>query len=513
MKPEIQRKWIVRFALPVIVGLFYFSASSHFDYTPDDTFIYLQYAKNLSIGNGFSFNVGEPSYGFTSPLWVFLIAVGGLIGGELYTIAKALDLFLAGCALIVFYLLSFEIIRDELASIFSTIAFSINVWFVRWAGTGMETSLAILLLLWVILFCLRNDYLLSIIVLVLLFHVRPESIFLVPLIFIDHYLNSVDRTRAKHRILFLFIIYCILILPWLIYSLVTFGSVVSNTALAKAGWTVTVDDIAHTTFRSLKILLFSDGIAIFALIVGVIIAIFLRKKMLTQNSYYPEERLYLKRQVVIGISWIFVLLLFYIIADVNIVSRYFLLATPLLVIYAFGALYYIIVRLEKTRYVYVSMLILAVLIMFQSQFVNQRYVRPHIEAFTQGMETCLIPIGKWLNQNTDSSAVIFTPDVGAIGYYSERIICDAAGLISSSIVPYVRKGYTLDQMIEEKLYSSVCQADYVVHRSTVPEALGDNPALTALFYKPFYQMGIGKMEIQYYTVYKVRFTPNLSGSY
>src|SRR5258708_25059562 len=141
MKNHPLSKWMLVIALPVIVALFYFSASLHFGYTPDDTYIYLRFAKNLVQGNGISFNPGVPSYGFTSPLWLFIISLGGAMGVDVYMAAKAIDLVFASLALIVFYLLSFELIRDAAVSVCATVAFSVNAWLMRWAGTGMETSL------------------------------------------------------------------------------------------------------------------------------------------------------------------------------------------------------------------------------------------------------------------------------------------------------------------------------------------------------------------------------------
>ncbi len=41
----------------------------------DDAYIHFVYARNIAGGQGFSFNQGEPSFGTTSPLWVFLLAV------------------------------------------------------------------------------------------------------------------------------------------------------------------------------------------------------------------------------------------------------------------------------------------------------------------------------------------------------------------------------------------------------------------------------------------------------
>ena len=43
----------------------------------DDTFIHLQYARNLRAHGEIAFNHGEPSLGATSPLWMLLLAATG----------------------------------------------------------------------------------------------------------------------------------------------------------------------------------------------------------------------------------------------------------------------------------------------------------------------------------------------------------------------------------------------------------------------------------------------------
>jgi len=44
-------------------------------YITDDTFIHLRYAENLLHHGEFSFNPGQSSYGATSPLWIFGLAM------------------------------------------------------------------------------------------------------------------------------------------------------------------------------------------------------------------------------------------------------------------------------------------------------------------------------------------------------------------------------------------------------------------------------------------------------
>ncbi len=49
-------------------------------YAIDDAFITARYGRNLADGLGLAFNAGTPSYGFTSPFWVGVAALGSLLG-------------------------------------------------------------------------------------------------------------------------------------------------------------------------------------------------------------------------------------------------------------------------------------------------------------------------------------------------------------------------------------------------------------------------------------------------
>ena len=50
-------------------------------FTFDDSWIFAQYARNLVEGHDFCFNIGEPSNGFTSFLWLLLVALGYKLTG------------------------------------------------------------------------------------------------------------------------------------------------------------------------------------------------------------------------------------------------------------------------------------------------------------------------------------------------------------------------------------------------------------------------------------------------
>ena len=51
-------------------------------YQADDAYITYQYAKNILVGNGFVFNANDPAVeGFSSPLWLAILVLGGTLFG------------------------------------------------------------------------------------------------------------------------------------------------------------------------------------------------------------------------------------------------------------------------------------------------------------------------------------------------------------------------------------------------------------------------------------------------
>src|SRR5262245_64042524 len=48
----------------------------------DDSWIHLQFARNLAAGQGLSYNPGEPVTGSTAPLWTALLAILFLLPGN-----------------------------------------------------------------------------------------------------------------------------------------------------------------------------------------------------------------------------------------------------------------------------------------------------------------------------------------------------------------------------------------------------------------------------------------------
>jgi hypothetical protein len=84
-------------AVPVIIGWLagFVFAYGGTDFSLDDAWIHLSYARSLKLGEGLSYNPNDWETGFSSPIWVLALAVLPWFGKPLIA-AKALAVFLHG---------------------------------------------------------------------------------------------------------------------------------------------------------------------------------------------------------------------------------------------------------------------------------------------------------------------------------------------------------------------------------------------------------------------------------
>lgn len=497
--------------MALLVLLFYFSAASHFDYTTDDSYIYFQYAKNLTHGEGPSFNAGTPGYGFTSPLWLLIISAGGVTGADIPLAAKILDLVFASMSVMLLFFLVLELTRDIAVSFCASLAFSVNAWLLRWAASGLETSLAVFLLLAFFLYLLRNEYHVSAVLLGLLTLVRPEAALLLVPLLLDLRLNAIDRRGALRTGLGLVAVWLVVVGPWLIYAAAMFGTIVPTTFGAKHAAMFDPGEMAGAASDVLRTLGSADAAVLLCLAVSLILLVAAhRGSRRTGHAGTDGENLplpfYHFRQGFVGLAWIVLLPLCYALFTVNVVSRYLLLVTPVALALAYFY-FHELVRARPPAVRYGLILALTALIMLQNQFVYKRYALPHIAAFTEGMESCLAPIGHWLNENTAPGTVVLAADVGAIGYFSDRTICDYNGIVSPRPGPAGGDDGGFTGFLRSQRWKGWCSPSYVVHRGAVPEELQGVPGLVPVFSRPFPGLSISDPAVVYFTIYRVEYSP------
>ncbi len=479
-----------RYGIVVVVVIFYFTVAFHFEYTPDDTYIYLQYARNLASGDGFSFNGGTPSYGVTGPLWVLIVSAGTLGGLDPYVVAKILDLVFASLALLVLYVLATAVLRNRIFALATAAIFSFDAWFLRWSASGMETSAAVLLSLAAVLYVFRNEYLIASVVCGFLTLLRPEGAILFAVIQIDNFLNTTDPVPARRVFFRSVFLFSVIVLPWLAFSFISFGSFVPNTFGAKTSGGFGIAGTVYVLFSELKILGGTQGVVGVVLLGGFAVSL--------KRIGWKKMRL-----EVFPLFWVLSLLFFYVLFNVQVVSRYLLLILPFVILYGVWGFKQILEgwQADPSKAKMALGLLLAASIA-QSQFVYRLSVLPHMQGFVSGMNECLKPIAYKLQEVSDPHAKVLTPDIGLLGYISGRELYDTAGLITPALKKaFLGAGY--EQGMAERRYESVLNPDYIVDRSETKERLASH-MVVPIMTKEFPSLGILKEAPVFYTLYQVK---------
>jgi len=457
------------------------------EYAPDDTFIYMQYARNIASGNGFSFNAGEPSYGITSPLWVFILTVPYFAGINAFWYTKILDLFFAAFSIFLFFQLTrFFFKTNDFLRYVAVSVFILNAWFIRWAFTGMETSFAVFLVLCVFILFYSKNFGLMFFVLGAMCLVRPES-FVLFLILLPLILNIQIKERnfnLYHVIKYIFL-FSITLVPFLIYAKQAFGTILPNTALGKSTLTFNLTVILIQLREILKTL---AGASLIEMVLSVFFIFTVIKKKDFQNTL-PL------------ILWITGLIVLYTVTDADIISRYLLIISPLFILTGLK-----FIEGFNRKQLVISSAIFIFTLLF-SQFIFYKFVKPSTDDFITGVNECFIPIGSWLYKNTPDSSKVLANDVGAIGYYSGRYIIDAAALINRDL--HLNREI-MATAVEERMFThnllKFVEADYLVERDTseVNELTVFNDFKFKLeMIKKFPSLGISDRTPRFYKVYKI----------
>lgn len=216
----------------------------------DDSWIHLQFARNLARGLGLSYNPGHLVTGSTAPLWTALLSLLFLLPGSVVVWTKGLGIALHLAGVEATRRLGREL---GLSPGFAALAAGLTLatsWLVWSALSGMEIPLFILLSLWGMILHLRerNDLgqpgrlPLSAGVFAVAALARPEAVLLLALAFVDRFLvfskeSGERRWRApSSRTLLLAAAFavCALAGPCLFYRWAG-GSVLPTTWAAKGG--------------------------------------------------------------------------------------------------------------------------------------------------------------------------------------------------------------------------------------------------------------------------------------
>lgn len=205
----------------------------------DDAYITYRYARNLIDGVGFVYNPGEPVLGTTTPLYTLIMALlGWLFGSDAMPQASAILNALAdGASAALLYRVARRLLNHDLPGIVLGALWAVAPRSVTFAIGGMETSVYVLLLLGAFAAWLDGRNALTAILMGLGTLMRPDALIwagLLGLAMIAGAWASRTQRPPVRRLPWLEgAIYFGILLPWIIFGALTYGSPMTNSVAAK----------------------------------------------------------------------------------------------------------------------------------------------------------------------------------------------------------------------------------------------------------------------------------------
>lgn len=474
--------WII---VVIAALIFFFCQFQKIGYSPDDTYIYLKYSKNISEGNNFSFNKGEPSYGVTGPLWALILVVPFWLGIDPFWFAKSADIIFILLSFFIFFKFTGFFFKNSIFFRLCALSvFVLNPLIIRSTFTGMETSFALFLVLLSFYLFYSNRLYWSFIVMGFGMLLRPEIFVLIAVLGLTLFFKNNRAGKSFFVPLKYILCALVIVVPFWIFAYFTFGTVISNTSLGKSVLRFDIWNQLANAWQILRLYFFFGPAEVIFFATGSLFLI-LRKKY----------------QVLPLILWVAGLLALYIVSSSAVMSRYLVIIYPFTVIAAFKFLE----SLPSFNKILAALLI--VVCLFYSQLVFYKHVKPYSEGFTAGVNECLIPAGKWIESNVPESNRVLVNDVGAIGFYTNRYIIDAAALINRDL-ELNRKILSVPNYEKENphLMLDFIPTDYLVEKDTAANftnRIVNNFELVPLKSFVFRQMWVLDPRPQYFTIYKV----------
>jgi arabinofuranosyltransferase len=372
----------------------------------DDAYITLRFSKNLILGNGPVFNVGERVEGYSNFSWMVLLAAFGWAGAAMEMAMKYLSLISGLCVLALTWKLSSNYFKSNLAIVTPLILLGTSAFFAVWAVDGLETMFytMLLTLLVYLLTSEKNNALWIGIIAGLIALTRPEGI-MFSLIAVS-YLTFRKGYLSGLKALALVALFAG---GYEIFRYYYFGQLVSNTALAK------VHMGADTIVDGLRYLLTYNEGSGYLLLPAALIGAFAAKK----NS-----------QLLIPISFVLAQIFFLMVSggDFMHAYRFIIPVMPCIVLLCASSVEILYAKMYRK----IALLTLVLIVTSQTYFQYASLPEKHIswDNLTYRSST-LFTIANFLSQHSDRNDWILLSEAGIIPYYVDAKIMDYIGLVTS----------------------------------------------------------------------------------
>lgn len=438
---RLRPAWLLAAALVLGLGVFLIreqQLAGVSGFPLDDSWIHLQFARNLAEGQGFAYNPGVPVSGSTAPLWTLLLgALFRLVGSE-PLIAKVAGTAAALAAAWLAARLTLEWTADHGAAAVAGMLTALAGPVLWGALSGMEVTLAAGLVTGGLLAHVTGRDLAAAALLALAVLARPESVLVFALVWAA---GSWSPRRAAIFALAL----AVIVGPWAAFNLATVGSLLPATAAAKIeGGLVGVLSGHRESLASTFGTRPWRYLVEWATWLGTVNALF---PLVIPPGLWLLWRRGGRRLLLPGTALILHPLAMALLApyrgpdfqegrySIHLLPLAAAVATlPLATLTAWGAGSSAQrATARQLPRLLAAGLVVAVLAGLLPAATRYGWAVQNIEAM-QGH------LGRWVAANTPPDARLAVNDVGAIGYLSRREVVDVMGLVTPAILPYRRDG-------------------------------------------------------------------------
>jgi hypothetical protein len=467
----------------------------------DDGFIHVQYARNLMTRGEYAFNAGETSFGTTSPLWVMALAVVARPFGadeSLVDAGKVLSWLAALAAVLALHRALLALGASRRTAVCGALAFAADVWLVRWGALGMESSLAACTAALMVAASRRayDDRAAAAAfgaVVAIGALVRPELYLAIP-VYVVGALTRRPRPAAA-VLLTAALTTAVLVGPWLAFAKWHIGSFLPNTAGAKSGGWVTEPVLfVRKLWAPAKIIAVAQLVAVLGMLADIAVS---RRAAFVWTPGFRFAAL-----------WMLALPLAYVLADIQILSRYLLLVTPAVCAGGWMSIESLL-RVRAPR-VHAAVYAGAVLSALAANGVAYaRVVIPPSRAFSEDLQVNMAGLARFLRDHAAPGSVVAAADIGYLAFYSGCRVLDLGGLVEPATGRLLAH-YDYEEIVERGLYFDLPgypHVDYVVDRERVAGRF-DGEVIRGRRFEQVYlttvrNLGIRKPGTYYYTLYRV----------
>lgn len=419
----------------------------------DDAFISFRYAENFCSGHGVVYNVGDRVEGYTSFLWVALLALGHGVGLDTVFFSKILGfIFSVACILLLASAHRFVKYVDKKASLIAVLFLGTWGIFTPWATSGMEVTLFTFLVLLSVLLHLsartaddgKARLRLVGVICALSALTRPEGLLIFAVLFADQLLTSLKR--RKRAVMHSTLSFLALYLPYFAWRYWYYGYPLPNTFYGKVGASI------HQVARGAHYLV-QFAIPALLLIIPVIAFVFLLRR-------YPTLK---KLKILPALLAVYATYVVLVGGDCMPAFRFFAPMAPLFCLVS-GVVITSVVRTKMALALTVLIVVLYNLVQLGSNEEICHHIRKDRVAL-DGKE-----VGLWFKGNVPSDALLATNTAGSIPYYSKLRTIDMLGMndvhIAHRKTPSLGKGWAGHEKADG-LYVLSKSPDYILFASSL----------------------------------------------